>query len=500
MNEIQDDLPDILSTTIENGYLASSGGGIGTYWGNVRSMFENVADRGKSSGIIPFIKMQDSQTLAISQGSLRRGSAAVYLPVWHPEIEEFVDIRRPTLTGGGDQNRRCHNIHHGVVINDAFMEAAKHNKEFALKEIKSGKIVKMINARELWQKILITRMETGEPYILFIDNVNKTTPIHHKEMGLDVKTSNLCSEIMLPTSKERTAVCCLSSVNLEYFDEWKNDDLFIKDIMYFLDNVLEDFVKKGSNREGFEKAVLSASHARSVGLGVMGYHFYLQKNSIPFEESHDMNKKIFSHIKEKSNAANYEIAKELGSCHDVREYNRVHNHDLRQRFSHCLAIAPTASISIICGETSPCIEPLNSNVYPQVTLSGSFIVKNKYLRKKLKELNLDTDLVWSSIIRNHGSVQQLSHLDEKTKKIFKTSWEIDPMSIIQLAAERGEYIDQGQSLNLFIHANVNKMDLHKYHYEAWKLGLKSLYYLRTKSTQQVEWADTTMLDECLVCQ
>ncbi len=496
LNEVQDDLQDIADIWHENVFLASSGGGIGTYWGKVRSLHDSVSDRGRSSGVIPFIKVQDSLTLAISQGSLRRGSAAVYLPIWHPEIEEFLEIRKPTTHYGGNINRKSQNINNAVVIDDKFMHALKNNEEYDLISPKTGKVVKSISAMSLWTRILTTRMETGEPYILYIDNVNKHLPIHHDYLDLKVATSNLCSEITLPTSKERTAVCCLSSVNLEYYDEWKDNPQFIEDIMRFLDNVLEDFIKKAP--DSMSKAKFSSMMSRSVGLGVMGYHSYCQKNMIEFEKSETINHQIFKHLHDECDRANKKLGQEKGACPDWQEYveKSGQNKEIKHRFSHCMAIAPTASISIICGETSPGIEPYNANMYVQDTLTGSFTVKNKYLMKYFEESGNDTALVMSSIRQNQGSIQQLTYLPEEVRNVFKTSFEIDQMTLIELAAHRTKYIDQAQSLNIFIKPDVEKKQLHKIHYQAWKSGIKSLYYLRTKTSARADVGT----EECEACQ
>lgn len=502
LNEVQDDLVDIASVWHENVFLASSGGGIGTYWGKVRSLHDEVADRGKSSGIIPFIKVQDSLSLAISQGSLRRGSSAVYLPMWHPEIEEFLEIRRPASSFGGNSNRKSLNINNAVVIDDKFMKCLVDGVDYDLISPKTGKTVKSVPAIDLWTRILTARMETGEPYILYIDNVNKVIPEHHKFLGLDVVTSNLCSEITLPTSKERTAVCCLSSLNLEYFDEWHNNPLFIEDVMRFLDNVLEDFIKKAP--DSMSKAKFSSMMSRSVGLGTMGYHSYCQRNMIEFEKSADINEKIFKHISEACDAANKKLGEEKGSCPDWDAYiEQSGNKDgAKRRFSHCMAVAPTASISVICGNASPGIEPFNSNFYIQDTLTGSFGVKNKYLAEYIKKNHDDNPVIWASIRQNNGSVQQLKHLDDHVKNVFKTAFEIDQTKIIELAAQRTPYIDQAQSLNLFIEPDVDKKLLHKLHFSAWKMGIKSLYYLRTKSKNRAKIGDASSVAEveCEACQ
>ncbi|MDC0857138.1 ribonucleoside-diphosphate reductase subunit alpha [Rickettsiales bacterium] len=482
LNEVNDSLEDIVGLWNENVLLASRGGGIGSYWGNVRSIGETVRGNGKTSGIIPFIKVMDSQTLAISQGSLRRGSAAVYLPIEHPEIEEFIDLRRPT---GGDVNRRSLNLHHGVVISDAFMEAVEKGDDWELKSPSNGEVMQVIKARDLWIKLLTARVETGEPYMLFIDKVNSLSPEHHKKLNLKVKTSNLCSEITLPTGNDhlgnnRTAVCCLSSLNLESYDEWKDNKYFIEDVMRFLDNVLDDFIKKAP--DGMSKAKYAAKRERSVGLGVMGLHSFLQSKSVPFESAMAKvwNKKIFVHINEQANAASVKLAEEKGSCLDAEECG------IKQRFSYKTAIAPTASISIIAGNSSPGIEPYAANSYTQKTLTGSFTVRNKHLTKLLEEKGKNNEETWSSISTHEGSVQHLDFLDEHEKLVFKTAPEVDQKWLIELCADRTPYVDQAQSMNLFLPGDVHKQELHKLHFDAWKKGMKSLYYCRSTSIQRAE--------------
>jgi ribonucleoside-diphosphate reductase alpha chain len=482
LNETGDSLESIVDLWTENVWLASRGGGIGSYWGNVRSINEAVHGNGKTSGIIPFLKVQDSMTLAISQGSLRRGSSAVYLPVDHPEIEEFIDLRRPT---GGDINRRALNIHHGVVIPDAFMEAVEQNKEWNLVSPKTKQVIHTINARELWIKLLTTRIETGEPYLLFIDTVNKYIPEHHKKLGLKVKTSNLCSEITLPTgidhlNNERTAVCCLSSVNLEYFHDWQNEKEFLPDVMRFLDNVLQDFIDEAP--ETMKRAKYSAMRERSIGLGVMGLHSFLQAQNVPIESvmSKVWNNKIFEHISKEVDLASKELAKERGACPDSKDAGS------NERFSNKTSIAPTASISIICGNSSPGIEPYAANSFTQKTLTGSFTVKNKNLVRLLEKKGFNNDQIWSSISTHEGSVQHLSFLSEHEKDVYKTAYEIDQNWLIELASDRTPHISQAQSLNVFMPGNVSKQYLHDVHFKAWKKGVKSLYYARSTSIQRAD--------------
>ena len=482
LNETKDSLEGIVDLWNENVWLAARGGGIGSYWGNLRSIGERVRGNGKTSGVVPFMRVQDSLTLAISQGSLRRGSSAVYMPVDHPEIEEFIDIRRPT---GGDPNRKALNIHHGVAITDAFMEAVENDEEWNLLSPKTKQTIHTMKARDLWIKLLTARIETGEPYLLFIDNVNRGIPDHHKDLGLYVKTSNLCCEITLPTGtdhlgEERTAVCCLSSLNLETYDEWENEPQFIDDVMRFLDNVLQDFINTAPDT--MSRARYSAMRERSVGLGVMGFHSYLQGKMIPFESvmAKVWNKKIFLHIRAAVDAASVKLGQERGACPDAADCG------VMERFSNKLAIAPTASISIIAGNSSPGIEPYAANSFTQKTLSGSFNVRNKHLSDLLDKYELNNEDVWSSISSHEGSVQHLDFLTEDEKLVFKTAPEIDQRWVIEHAADRTPYICQAQSVNLFLSPDINKRDLHLIHFNAWRKGVKSLYYCRSTSMQRAE--------------
>ncbi len=513
LNAVDDSLDSIVGAWTENVWLASNGGGIGTYWGNVRSIGEKIGRAGKTSGIIPFIRVMDSLTLAISQGSLRRGSAAVYLDIHHPEIEEFLEIRKPS----GDFNRKSLNLHHGLNITDEFMEAVKNGTDFALISPHSGETIKEISARKLWQKILEMRLQTGEPYMVFSDTVNNALAKHQRDQGLKVQQSNLCAEIMLPTGidkygKQRTAVCCLSSVNAEKYDEWKNEEGFIEDIMRFLDNVLEDFIQNAP--EKMKDAKYSANRERSVGLGLMGFHSMLQQKGIPFESAmaKSFNNRLFRHIRRGADAASVKLAEERGACPDAADAG------VKARFSHKMAVAPTASISIICGGTSAGIEPIPANIYTHKTLSGSFTVKNRILEELLESKGLNTDAVWNRILENEGSVQFLDELDEHEKATFRTAFEIDQRWVIEHAADRAPYICQAQSLNIFLPGDVDKWDLHMLHWQAWEKGIKSLYYCRSKSVQRASFAGSvekvgmsemeksmlaaapTDYDECLACQ
>ena len=486
LNGVGDSLDDIVGTWNENVALASNGGGIGTYWGGVRSIGEKVKHAGATSGIIPFIRVMDSLTLAISQGSLRRGSAACYLDVHHPEIEEFLEIRKPS----GDFNRKSLNLHHGVNITDEFMEAVAADAEFGLRSPKTKEVLRKVSARKLWQKILETRLATGEPYLLFTDTVNQQMAKHQRDLGLKVSTSNLCSEIMLHTGKDhlgedRTAVCCLSSINAEKYFEWKDEPQFIEDVMRFLDNVLQDFIDRAP--PSMAKAVYSAKRERSVGLGLMGFHSFLQAMNIPFESAmaKSWNTRLFKHIRMGADAASVALAEERGACPDAADKG------VKQRFSHKLAIAPTASISIICGGCSPCIEPIPANVYTHKTLSGSFTVKNVALKALLETKGQDTDEIWTSILEHEGSVQHLDFLSQDEKDVYKTAFELDQRWVIELAADRTPYICQGQSVNIFIPGDVDKWDLHMLHWSAWEKGVKSLYYCRSKSIQRAGFAGGT---------
>ena len=486
LNEASDSLEGILGLWNENVWLAARGGGIGSYWGNLRSIGERVGHNGKTSGVIPFIRVMDSLTLAISQGSLRRGSAACYMPVSHPEIEEFVEIRRPT---GGDPNRKALNLHHGVVISDAFMRAVEADEDWALLSPKDEKPIRKIKARDLWIRILTARVETGEPYIIYGDHVNRAIPEHHKLAGLSVKMSNLCSEITLPTGldhlgEERTAVCCLSSLNLETYDEWCEAEGFVADIMRFLDNVLQDFIDRAP--DSMARAKYSAMRERSVGLGVMGFHSFLQMRGIPLEGvmAKVWNKRIFKQIRTEADAASRALAAERGPCPDAEEFG------IMERFSNKMAIAPTASISIICGGASPGIEPIAANSFTHKTLSGSFAVRNKHLEALLAGYGRNDEDTWTSITLNEGSVQHLDFLSDEEKDVFKTAFELDQRWLIELAGDRTPFVCQSQSLNIFLPGDVHKRDLHRLHLLAWKKGVKSLYYCRSKSIQRAESSAT----------
>jgi ribonucleoside-diphosphate reductase alpha chain len=510
LNAVDDSLDSIVDVWNENVWLASNGGGIGTYWGNVRSIGEKIGRAGKTSGIIPFIRVMDSLTLAISQGSLRRGSAAVYLDIHHPEIEEFLEIRKPS----GDFNRKSLNLHHGLNITDDFMEAVATGAEYPLKSPHTGEIIKHVDARKIWQKILEMRLATGEPYMVFSDTVNKALAKHQRDAGLKVQQSNLCAEIMLATGRDkydrqRTAVCCLSSINAQKYDEWKDVPGFVEDIMRFLDNVLESFIQGAP--EAMNDAKYSAMRERSVGLGLMGFHSMLQQKGIPFESAmaKSWNMRLFSKIRADADKASKLLAEERGPCPDAADMG------VMERFSHKMAVAPTASISIICGGTSAGIEPIPANIYTHKTLSGSFTVRNPLLEALLETKGKNTDGIWATILENEGSVQHLDCLDEHEKATFRTAFEIDQRWVIEHAADRAPMICQAQSLNIFLPGDIDKWDLHMLHWTAWEKGVKSLYYCRSKSIQRAAFAGSeaktdmekameaaapTDYDECLACQ
>lgn len=494
LNECEDTLEGIANMWHENIWLSSSGGGIGSYYGNVRSIGETVGKVGTTSGVIPFMKVQDSLSLCISQGSQRSGASAAYISIDHPEIEEFLLIRRPT---GGDHRRKAEYIHHGVVISDEFMQAVEEGKEFFLRSPKDGSIRKTVDARDLWQKLLIMRMETGEPYILYKDTVNRMKPECQKKLGLEVKTSNLCSEITLPTGtdhlgRRRTAVCCLSSLNLAKFDDYAEDYTFFEDVMRFLDNVLQSFIDKAPDT--IKDARYSALRERSVGLGAMGYHTYLQKKGVGMGSlmATVHNKKIFSKIREHLDKANLVIAEYKGPCPDSYDAG------MRHRFSNMLAIAPNASTSIITG-VSPGIEPIASNIYMHKTDVGNVVVKNPQLVNLLQEKEMDTEETWRSIAAEQGSVQHLDFLTEIEKDVFKTAFEIDQKALVLQAGDRQEHICQAQSLNVFLPADVDKKILHRVHFDAWKAGVKSMYYLRSTTAKRAENITYTESD-CVSCE
>jgi len=468
---LHDSAEGLVNCLAEVNWLSMLGGGVGIGIG-IRSSDD------KSVGVMPHLRTYDASSLAYRQGRTRRGSYATYLDISHPDILLFLEMRKPT----GDPNLRTLNLHHGINIPDSFMQIVERcmldkdaDDSWELKDPHSNEVREVVSAKDLWQRILDIRMQTGEPYLHFIDASNRAMPQFQKDLGLSIKQSNLCSEIILPTDKDRTAVCCLSSVNLEYYDEWKNDPLFLADIAAMLDNVLQYFIDNAP--AAVERARFSAIRERSIGIGALGFHAYLQRNNVPFESALAVgrNKQIFKHIREQLNDANLKLGKERGEALDAVGTG--------QRFSHLMAVAPNASSSIIMGNTSPSIEPYRANAYRQDTLSGSSLAKNKWLDRIIKSVVKSDDeyqTVWSSIIANDGSVQHLDILDDWQKDVFKTSMEIDQRWLVNHAADRQEYIDQAQSLNLFFRPDVNIMYLHAVHFQAWKQGLKTLYYCRSE--------------------
>ena len=503
LNYVDDSREGITEHYTENAYLSSFGGGIGGTWSSVRAQGTKTSKGSESTGVIPFMKVVDAEMLAFSQGVTRRGSYASYLHMSHPEIEEFLDIRKPT---GGDTNRKCLNLHHGVVIPDRFMEIIyKATREegfddsWELIDPHSQEVKKVVSARTLWVKLLQNRMETGEPYLMFEDAVQEDLPEFQKRKGLRVNHSNLCSEITLATNEERTAVCCLSSVNLEYFDEWSKVPAFIPDLVRMLDNVLTVFINDAP--ESLEKAKFSAMRERSIGLGAMGFHAYLQKNKIPFEGmwATSNNMKMFGYIKQKADDTTRQLAVERGACPD--------DDSASVRNAHLLAIAPNASSSIICGNTSPSIEPFRANAYTQKTKSGSHLHKNKFLTELLDKYNKNDDDTWKSIVTNKGSVQQLDFLTDEEKNVFKTAVEINQAWVIEHASMRQEFICQSQSVNLFFPPDVNKGDLHNAHMLAWAKNMKTLYYLRSEAISRADNVSNEVKREiifdqegCLSCE
>lgn len=489
LNYVEDSRGGITGHYTENAFLSSVGGGVGGCWNDVRSVGSKTSAGSESTGVIPFLKVVDAEMLAFSQGVTRRGSYAAYLDISHPEIEEFLDIRKPT---GGDVNRKSTNLHHAVIIPDEFMELIEQatriegfDDSWDLVDPHSGEVTKTVSAKTLWVKLIQNRVETGEPYVMFKDTVQDALPQFQKDAGLQVHHSNLCSEITLATDSERTAVCCLSSVNMEEYDEWSQNDQFIPDLVRMLDNVLTYFIDNAPDE--LYRAKLSAERERSIGLGAMGFHAYLQRHNIPFESvlAKGANNRIFKRIKSEAVRATRQLAEERGECPDGKGYG--------VRNAHLLAVAPNASSSIICGNTSPSIEPYRANAFTQKTKSGSSLLKNEYLQHALQEIDMDTDEVWKSIITNGGSVQQLDFLDTYTKDVFKTAVEIDQKWVIEFAGDRQQYICQSQSLNVFFPADVSKQELHAVHMMAWKQKVKTLYYLRSEALKRAE----TVSDEAL---
>lgn len=496
----------------ENMWLSSMGGGLGSCWSNIRSNGTKTSKGSASSGIIPFIKVIDSEMLAISQGSTRRGGYAAYLHMSHPEIEEFLTIRKPT---GGDLNRRCLNLHHGVVIPDAFMELVEAKTKdpdaddsWPLIDPHTKEVVKTVSASKLWIELLEIRSQTGEPFMMFSDAVDRGKSEVYKKLDFNIQQSNLCTEILLKTDADRTAVCVLCSANAEKFDEWSQDPEFIYYLIRYLDNIIDCFSLKAKNQKGFEKAIYSVQRERSLGLGLMGFHAYLQSKRVAIDGliARGYNHKIFSLMKTQAEAATKKLAAEKGACPDAKDagLNDVRN-------THLMAVAPNASSGMICGWTSPSIEPYRANVYNKKTVDGSWFFQNKHLKILLQEKGQDTQEVWTSITSNGGSVQHLDFLTQDEKDVFKTAIEIDQRSLVDLAAQRQEFICQAQSLNLFLEPDVHVKKLHSVHFRAWKKGVKTLYYLRSESLRRaedisqkvaVESMETYSTDgeDCIMCE
>ena len=476
LSYMEDSAEGLVRTLSEVNWLSMLGGGVGIHLA-IRSADE------KSVGVMPHLKVYDAACLAYRQGTTRRGSYAAFLPVDHPDIIQFIEMRKPT----GDQNMRTLNLHHGININDAFMRKIEESMldgnaddSWPLIDPHTGEVVEVASARDIWQRILELRMQTGEPYLVFTDTANRVLPDWLKQQGLKINGSNLCTEIFLPTNADRTAVCCLSSVNLEYFDDWKDDERFIDDVMEFLDNVLQYFIDHAP--DSIARAKRSAERERSVGLGALGLHAYFQRKGIPFDSAMAKvnNRRMFAHIHEKCAQADARLCAERGACPDAKAAG------VARRFSHWMAVAPNASSSLIVGNTSPSIEPRRANVYRQDTISGAHIVKNRYLVQALEELDMNTDDVWADIIAHDGSIQHIEAIPQEVREVFKTAQELDQRWLIDLAADRQLYIDQGQSLNLFFPADVSIAYLHACHFMAWKKGLKSLYYCRSDKLRKAD--------------
>ena len=504
LNYVEDSREGLTGHYTENAFLSSVGGGVGGSWSKIRSVGSRTSNGSESTGVIPFMKVVDAEMLAFSQGVTRRGSYAAYLHISHPEIEEFLDVRKPT---GGDINRKSTNLHHAVVIPDSFMkliaqatQESGFDDSWDLVDPHSNKVTKTVAAKALWVKLIQNRVETGEPYIMFEDAVNNDLPEYQRNLGLRVHHSNLCSEITLPTNEERTAVCCLSSVNLEEYESWKNIPEFIPDLVRMLDNVIEFFIKHAPS--SLERAKYSAMRERSIGLGAMGFHAYLQRHNIAFESAmaKSFNMRAFSHIKSCALEASQQLAAEKGECPDGV------GHGIRN--AHLLAIAPNASSSIICGNTSPSIEPYRANAFTQKTKSGTSLLKNEYLEHVLDEIGMDTDEVWKDIMTHGGSVQHLDFLDTWTKDVFKTAVELDQRWVVEFAADRQQHICQSQSVNLFFPADVSKQELHNVHMLAWRRGMKTLYYARSEAYKRADVVSDEKLrdfifddeDSCLACE
>ena len=494
---VPDSLEGLIDHSAELRWLSVKGGGVGGHWSSVRAISD------KAPGPMPFLHTVDADMTAYRQGRTRKGSYAAYMDVSHPDIIEFLNMRVPT----GDVNRKNLNLHHAVNITDAFMRAVERGEQWDLRDPNDNDVRESMPARTLWQQILEVRYRTGEPYLNFIDTANRALPHTMKAKGLKIHGSNLCNEIHLPTSEDRTAVCCLSSVNLEKYEEWK-DSTLIRDLTRFLDNVLQFFIDNAGDE--ISRARYSATQERSLGLGAMGWHSLLHQKRIPFDspQARELNREVFSYIKSEAVKESNTMGYERGEAPDMQGTGR--------RNSHLLAIAPNANSSIIVS-TSPSIEPSKANAYTHRTRAGSHLVKNKYLEEELRKVKNNVQDVWSSIITNGGSVQHLDFLSQEVKDVFKTAIEIDQLVLVEQAADRQEYLCQGQSLNLFFPAGADKKELHRSHFAAWKLGTKGLYYLRTETSQRAEnvsekvardqlkdfetqTIEAQSQDECVACQ
>ena len=508
LNFIEDTAQGLVDNYSETSWLSMLGGGVGIGFG-IRSASE------KSTGVMAHLKTYDASSMAYKQGDTRRGSYAAYLDISHPDITSFLEMRKPT----GDPNVRCLNLHHGINITDDFMEIIERcmmnpdeNDDWELKDPSNGEVREVVSAKYLWQQILELRMHTGEPYLHFIDTSNRMLPDHLKKKGLKVHQSNLCSEIILPTNKDRTAVCCLSSLNLEYYDEWKNEPLLLKDVAEMLDNVLQFFIDTAPS--SIQRARYSAQLERSIGVGALGFHALLQRNSIAFEGvmAKVLNNKIFKHIRSGLDEANIALGLERGEAPDAKGTGL--------RFSHVMAIAPNASSSIIMGNTSPSIEPYRANAYRQDTLSGSFLNKNRYLDAIIREEAKNHkegwyEETWSSVIANDGSVQQLEWMTQELRDVYKTAMEIDQRWVIEHAADRQVFIDQAQSLNVYFRPDSHIKYIHAIHFMAWKKGLKTMYYCRSekigkadkvskkierKVMEEIDMTQLAQGNDCIACE
>jgi|JI8StandDraft_1071087.scaffolds.fasta_scaffold07869_3 ribonucleoside-diphosphate reductase alpha chain len=496
LNTVPDTLEGIFDIYRENAFLSKYGGGIGTDWSQLRGQNAPLKSSGlRSSGVIPFMKIMDSETIAISRNGIRRGAAAAYLSVDHPDIEDFMEMRKTT---GGDIDRKCLNLNHGITVTNEFMKAVEEGRDYDLIDPHYKTVVKQLNAQDVWRRILTMRAETGEPYIIFIDTVNEARPQHHKDLGLMVRQSNLCTEIVLPTDETRTAVCCLGNLNIEKWDEWNGDiEQMTYDIVTALDNNLEAFIEMADPVE-FKKAINSVKHERSIGLGVMGYHGYLMSKMVPFESmmARNINKEIFTKFAQYARAASERLGKERGLPLDGGT----------RRNSYVTSIQPTASTSFICNEATPSIEPISGNAFLQKTLSGSFLYKNKHLVNFLETKGMNTTEIWKQVIADKGSVANVEGLNDEERAVFRTAYEMNMREIIQQAADRQPAIDQAQSLNVFFPTPISGKYLNDVHMLAWKLGVKSMYYLRSAAPINAERIDGTSVkrdvasEECAVCQ